>query len=62
MMMKRNILILLIVTLAYSNHLCSSCIRITTLLQNSLIHVTPKFIVKDLVQSVCERECKKLSI
>lgn len=58
-----KLLIILLATLAIGTpNLCEICIRTTELLQNSLIKITPTFVAEDVVQSVCERQCRSFLI
>jgi hypothetical protein len=55
--MKLLIIILAIISIGNSS-ICEFCIRTTEVVQNSLIKITPTFVAEDVVQSVCERQCR----
>jgi hypothetical protein len=55
-----KILIGFLVIIAIINCLpltCKVCIESAELLQKTLIKLTPEFVAKDVVKSVCERQC-----
>ena len=57
--MKTILLLLTIAVVLQASPLCKMCVELTELLQGTLIKVTPMFVVKDMVKSVCERQCTK---
>ena len=55
--MKVLVLVLAFLVVLQAGHLCQICIEMTEFMQSFLIHITPTFMVKDIVKSVCERQC-----
>ena len=53
-------LFIIVALLAISNasSLCNTCIRLTEMVQSGLILITPTFVAKDVVKSVCEKQCE----
>ncbi len=60
--MKAIIILSLLAVLLQAFNLCEACIKTNEAIQNSLIAITPTFLAKDVVQSVCERQCKQCSM
>lgn len=56
--MKTIIILSLLAVLLQGFNLCEACIKTNEAVQNSIITITPTFLAKDVVQSVCERQCK----
>lgn len=57
-MIKLIILVLVLLTVTQTSSLCNTCIKLTEMAQNGLIFMAPNFVAKDLVKSVCEKQCK----
>lgn len=56
--MKTIIILSLLAVILQAFNLCEACIKTNEAIQHSLIAITPTFLAKDVVQSVCERQCK----
>jgi hypothetical protein len=56
-MIKVFIVILVLLTLTTTSNICNTCIILTELVQEGLIFMAPNFVAKDLVKSVCEKQC-----
>jgi hypothetical protein len=55
--MKILVLITTLLVISNASSLCNTCIRLTEMVQSGLILITPTFVAKDVVKSVCEKQC-----